>query len=277
MVRSGDLPRTPAIPGDPLPPEAGQPRLLAPVALPPPADTVSQAPATAPAGAEERRIRAVVALRLLEVIRDQDVPGEVLEEEDPAVTLPRRLGLSDVVERQIRSYRDDVRKRIRLADSEIVDLFRLVIRRPDAEEIFYKTGRMLAGEEPRRAWWRVVPGGLSFFLARRRVRRSLKRLFGRGVGGFGGKGFAIEGRSLLFINADPGGEACAFVSGFCEVILSQVAGREAHVSHTHCQAHGGALCRWEGLLEDPLEDIRPQEGGKGLEADIATSEVEGDS
>jgi hypothetical protein len=238
---------------------------------------LSQAPATARAGVEERRIRAVVALRLLETIRDQDVPGEVLEEEDPAVTLPRRLGLSDVVERQIRSYKHDVRKRVRLSDSEIVDLFRLVIRRPDAEEIFYKTGRMLAGEEPRRAWRRVLPGGLAFFLARRRVRRGLKRLFGRGVGGFGGKGFAIEGRSLLFINADPGGDACAFLSGFCEVILGQEAGRQAHVRHTQCQAHGGALCRWEGRLEDPLEDIRPKASRQGDEPANTASDTEEES
>jgi hypothetical protein len=41
---------------------------------------------------------AVVALTLLEVIRAQDLPTEVLEQEDTSVTLPRRLGLSDVVE-----------------------------------------------------------------------------------------------------------------------------------------------------------------------------------
>ena len=65
--------------------------------------------------ASRRRVQAIVALRLLEVMRDQDLPVEVLEEEDPAVTMPRRLGLSEVVERQIRSYREDVRRRFRLS------------------------------------------------------------------------------------------------------------------------------------------------------------------
>ena len=54
-----------------------------------------------------RRISAVVALTLLEVIKQQDIPSEVLESEDPTVTMPRRLGLSDVIEMQIRRYRDE--------------------------------------------------------------------------------------------------------------------------------------------------------------------------
>ena len=213
-----------------------------------------QAQITSPSG--DRRIRAIVALRLLEVIRDQDVPGEVLEEEDPTVTMPRRLGLSDVVERQIRSYRDDVRRRVRLSDEEVRDLFRLVIRRPDSEEIFYKVGRTLAGDEPRKAWRRTLPGGIALALARGRVRRRLKRLFGKRIGGFSRGGFSIEGRSLLFIEADPGGEACAFLAGFCEGILEQVAGRAAHVTHSLCQGRNDDHCRWEGRLEDPVTDVR---------------------
>ena len=214
-------------------------------------------PQTTP-GSGNRRIRAIVALRLLEAIRDQDVPVEVLEEEDPTVTMPRRLGLSDVVERQIRSYRDDVRRRVRLSDAEVRDLFRLVIRRPDSEEIFYKTGRLLAGDEPRQAWRRRLPGRLALTFARGRVRRRLKRLFGRRIGGFGRGGFSIEGRSLIFIEADPGGEACAFLAGFCEVILEQVAGRAAHVTHSLCQGRQDDQCRWEGRLEDPVKDVRAE-------------------
>jgi hypothetical protein len=231
-------------------------------------DTQTQ---TAPAAAE-RRIRAVVALRLLEVIRDQDVPVEVLEEEDPAVTMPRRLGLSDVVERQIRSYRDDVRRRVRLSDEEVHDLFRLVIRRPDAEEIFVKVGRTLAGDEPRKAWRRLLPGGVAMSLARGRVRRRLKRLFGRPIGGFGRRGFAIEGRSLIFIAADPGGEACHFLSGFCKAILEQVAGRAAHVTHSLCQARDDHHCRWEGRLDEPVRDVR---GRASRSADPASERDDG--
>lgn len=197
-----------------------------------------------------RRVQAVVALRLLEVMRDLDLPLEILEAEDPSQTMPRRLGLSDVVDRQIRTYRDDVRRRLRLTDVEIRDLFRLVIRRPDAEEIFLRAGRTLAGREERRGWKKMLPRRLSMALARNRVRRRLNGLFGRRVGGFGRGAFSVEGRSLLFIEADPGGDACFLVSGLCEAVLEQATGHPARISHVMCQSRGDALCRWEGSLVD---------------------------
>ena len=198
-------------------------------------------------------MKAIVALHLLEAMRDQDTPPELLEEEDTTVTLPRRLGLSDVVGRQIRSFREDVRRGARLTDGEIQDLFRLVIRRPDAGEIFFKLGKSLAGERGR-GWRRLLPHGMAVALARSRVRRRLKSLFGRRVGGFGRGAFCIEGRALIFIEADPEGDACALVTGLSEAAMEQATGRRAHVSHSLCQSRGDALCRWEGdLLEGTHE------------------------
>jgi hypothetical protein len=196
-----------------------------------------------------------VALRLLEVMRDQDVPPELLEDEDTTVTLPRRLGLSDVVGRQIRTYREDVRKGSRLSDNELQDLLRLVIRRPDSEEIFFKVGESLAGDGPSRLR-RLLPRGVALALARARVRKRLKFLFGRRMGGFGRGSFSVEGRALLFIQADPGGDACALVSGLCKGALERVSGREAVVTHSLCQSRRDALCRWEGeLLDAPVEAV----------------------
>lgn len=185
-------------------------------------------------------------------MRAQDRPGEILEDEDPTVTMPRRLGLSEVVERQIRTYRSDVRRGLRLTDDEIRDLFRLVIRRPDAEEIFLRVGQVLAGKEGRGGWTRLAPRRLALTVARSRVRRRLKTLFGRRVGGFARGRFAVEGRSLLFIQADPGGDACFFVSGLCQAILERATGRPAKVSHTLCQSRNDPLCRWEGSLVDTM-------------------------
>lgn len=198
-------------------------------------------------------------------MRDQDIPPELLEEEDTTVTLPRRLGLSDVVGRQIRSFRRDVRRGVKLTDAEIRDLFRLVIRRPDAEEIFFKVGQSLAGGAGGR-WRASVPRGIALALARTRVRRRLKALFGRRVGGFARGSFSMEGRALLFIEADPGGDACALVAGLCKTALEQATGRCAEVTHTLCQSRGDPVCRWEGeLLEgtpppppevhDPAEEL----------------------
>ncbi len=203
-----------------------------------------------PDGSGRRRVRAIVALRLLEALRDQDHPGEVMEEEDPTVTMPRRLGLSDVVERQIRTYRSDLKRGIRLTDAEVRDLFRLVIRRPDAEAVFLRVGRVLAGPKRPGGWRRIVPRGVAYALARRRLQRGLKRLFGRRLGGLGRGPFSVEGRSLPFFEADPGGAACDFMSGYCAVVLENAAGRSAHVDHTLCQARGDDVCRWEGHVLD---------------------------
>ena len=104
-----------------------------------------------------RRVQAIVGLRLLEMIRDQDLPAEILDAEDPTQTMPRRLGLSDVVDRQIRTYQKDVKKGVRLADSEVMDLFRLVIRRPDGDEAFSGAGRLLAAIDRPSQWARMMP------------------------------------------------------------------------------------------------------------------------
>jgi hypothetical protein len=190
-------------------------------------------------------------------MRDQDAPSEVLEEEDTTVTLPRRLGLSDVVGRQIRAFREDVRRGVRLTDEEIQDLFRLVIRRPDSDDIFFKVGQALAGAG-RPGWRRFLPRGMALALTRSRVRRRLRALFGRRVGGMGRGSFSLEGRALLFIEADPGGDACALVTGLCQTTIEQTTGHGARVGHTLCQSRGDALCRWEGdLLERPPEPAPP--------------------
>lgn len=190
-------------------------------------------------------------------MRDQDVPPEVLEDENPSVTLPRRLGLSDVVGRQIRTYREDVKKGARLSDDELQDLLRLVIRRPDSEEIFFKVGESLAGDGPA-AWRRMLPKRAALALARARVRNRLKFLFGRRMGGFGRGTFSVEGRALLFIQADPGGDACALVSGLCKGAIERVSGREAVVTHSLCQSRRDALCRWEGEIFDAPAEVAPE-------------------
>lgn len=178
-----------------------------------------------------------------------DLPPEFLEEEDTARTMPRRFGLSDVVDRQIRTHREDVRKRVRLTDEDVRGLFRFVIRRPDGAQVFHRVGRLLAEAERPSRIARILPQGMRYRLARRHARRALKKLFGRHVGGFGRGPFVIEGRTLLFVEADPGGDACHLLSGFGEQILEQTFGGTAKVTHSLCQGRGHDLCRWEGVIE----------------------------
>ena len=198
-----------------------------------------------------------MALRLLEVIKDRDLPGEILEDEDPSRTIPRRFGLSDAVERQIRTYRSDVRKGVRLSDGEVSDLFRFVIRRPDGDQVFEQVGRLLAATDRRPHWARVLPKRAQFAVARSTAKRRLKKLFGRTIGGFGRAPFVIEGRALFFIQSDPGGDACHLLSGFCREVLEQSLGGTVRVAHRLCQSRGDALCRWEAEIIEASATVAP--------------------
>jgi hypothetical protein len=192
-------------------------------------------------------------------MRDLDLPQEILEDEDPTRTMPRRFGLSDVVDRQIRTYKDDVRRRVRLADDEVQGLFRLVLRRPDGEQVFHQAGRLLATGHRAPAWRRVLPRRARFALARAQAARHLRRLFGRPIGGFGRGAFVIEGRALFFIESDPGGDACHFLSGFCQETIEQALGGSARVAHTMCQSRGDPLCRWEAEVAEPYTRVATKE------------------
>ena len=233
-------------------------------------------------------ISAVVALTLLEVIQAQDLPAEVLEQEDTSVTLPRRLGLSDVVEQRIRRYREEVRKRRRISDDEVWDLFQLVLRRPDSEDIFFQAGEMLVGRDrPYKALDKVYSRRVAYALARRQVRRRLKSLFGRSLGGFGKGPFSMEGHSLLFVKNDPGGDACEMMSGFCQAILQRYIRSPVVVFHSFCQARGDPFCRWTAHEDEPthgtetaseveaeVEDAAVDESGIDDEAVTVTGELE---
>jgi hypothetical protein len=211
-----------------------------------------------------RRVQALVALRLLEVIRDRDLPREFLEDEDPVRTMPRRFGLSDVVDRQIRAYREDARKGVRLTDDEVRGLFRFVIRRPDAAEVFEELGRLLAAVDHPGAWGRMLPRPLGIALSRVRTRRRLRRVFGRSIGGFTRGPFVIEGRALFFVESDPGGVACHLLSGFCQEVLRQTVGASLPVTHTQCQSRGDSLCRWEAQISS----------GSGAQESRSQAEIE---
>lgn len=212
--------------------------------------------ATSTSGKAARRISALVAVTLLEVIRHQDTPTEVLEAEDTSTTMPRRLGLSDVIDRQIRRYREEARRRQRITDDEFKDLVRLVIRRHDSEEVFFHAGSLLAGDDVS-DWRRSLPRSFSYGLARRRVRRQLTKMFGRRVGGFAAGPFTLEARAHLLIEGDPGGDACQFLTGFSQAVLQRYCGRRARVVHSLCESRKDPLCRWTVLAEERSAEEAP--------------------
>lgn len=199
----------------------------------------------APTRGGEGRVAAVVGLALLEVIRARDLPAEILDAEDPSQTMPRRLGLSEAVNLQIRRLREEVRKRRKITDDEARDLVRLVLRRPDSEEVFFQAGETLAGKDvPWPFLGRLYPRRVRIALARRQIRRRVRALFGRMVGGFAKGSFVLEARGHFLLEMDPGGDACALLTGLSSTVLSRYLGEPVEVRHHFCQARKDELCRW---------------------------------
>ena len=191
------------------------------------------------------KVAAVIGLSLLEVIRARDLPTEILAAEDPTQTMPRRLGLSEVVDLQIRRFSEQVKKRGRITDDEARDLFHLVLRRPDCEEVFFQAGELLAEKDgPLKGVKRLYPERARYSLARRQIRKRLRALFGRSVGGLAHGSFTLEARGHFFLDMDPGGDACHLLTGFVQTVLGRYLRRDVTVSHTTCQGHKDDLCRW---------------------------------
>jgi hypothetical protein len=157
------------------------------------------------------------------------------------------------VDQQIRRYREEARRGGRITDDEVKDLLRLFIRRPDAEELFFRVGRTLAGDKDKSRWQRALPSPVSYALARRAVSKRLRALFGRRVGGFAAGLFTLEGRALVFIQCDPGGDACNILSGFCQAMLERyVSG--ARVVHSLCESRRDPVCRWTVMAEERVRE-----------------------
>lgn len=232
-------------------------------------DAVTPSP-TPSIGDPRRKVQARVALALLETLQRQDLPEEVLVDENLSVTLPRRLGLSNVVDAQIRRYREEARRNRRVAEPEVADLMRLVARRPDAAQVFLQVGRALAADLPA-GWRRVLPRAVALRLARRRSRRVLADLFGGDVTGVRKGDATLELAHDLFFDVDPGGSACALVTGVIEGV-SAASGRVAlTVRKSGCRAVEAPGCSWE--IQLPRPEIVPAVAGNSSAEDAADVEA----
>lgn len=207
-----------------------------------------------PVASDRRLITPVLPLLLLETMRDMDRPAEVLEDEDLAASLPRRFGLSDVVFVQIRRFQEEVRQKRLQRVSDVEDLVRLVVRRPDASEIFLEAGRRVA----RNAWRdraravrggvRFLPNPLALMSANRAARKLLRRL--TGASAFRAQRWPVELRihDSLTARADASGAACSLYTGVFEETLRLYTGRAYRAHHHSCATRGGESCEWQVRL-----------------------------
>ena len=133
-------------------------------------------------------------------------------------------------------------------DQGITDLFTLVNRRSDSDEVFFNTGRELVEVHFPFRWGRVFPESIQYMFARTYLSWHLKHLFGRRILSFAEGPLNVEVQGLFFEGGDPEGSTCYLISGICQRILEQIGHRSAEVGHTLCQARGDDRCRWDGSI-----------------------------
>ena len=206
------------------------------------------------AGPDTPSVTPVFPLILLETMRDMDKPDEVLEGENLAASMPRRLGLSDVVYLQIHKFREETKKKRLQSTAVVEDLIRLVIRRPDADEIFEEAGRRVARRAwsersgAARRWVRLLPSGMRLRAAARGTRRAMAELSGTAELEVQARPLVVRLRGSLTSSADPGGAACAFYTGFVSEMMTQYTGRRHTAQHPRCHARRSDACEWTALV-----------------------------
>ena len=195
--------------------------------------------------------RADLPLAILESVRTHDRPTEVLEDEDLTAVLPRRLGLTGVVESQIHRYRLARKRRERIPYSEVGDLLRLVLRRPDSEPILREAGHAIARQHGRRPIYRVpafgrfLPGSISGRIARRTIRRLLRRIGGGVPLRVTRKPFRVEMTDPVTARVDTMGIGCTLYGAAIEEMYAETTRIRPRVEHVECQGRGAERCVWE--------------------------------
>ena len=200
-------------------------------------------------------IPAIVPLSLLEAVRTLDAPvadGLELPEQSPEVA--RRLGLNATVAAQIGRYTRAAERSDEVEQAEVVQVFRLVARRPDAGLVFAAAGRQaarLAAKNGRGAADRP-PTGLARRLALRRARRAVRATFAGELDADAPLP-AVRVAAPLSVAAAPDGAACSYYASAFGELLRLTTGFEGTMVHESCRGRGDAECRWRAVAGETYE------------------------
>lgn len=190
-------------------------------------------------------------LSLLESVKAHDLPSEILEDEDLPTSLPRRLGLTGVVENQIQRYQQEYRRGRPIPLDEVLNLLRLVLRRPDSELILQETGQRIARRSfDRRATAvtsaiRLLPNRVGFAAARRAALRGIRRIAGNATVELAGRPLVIRVTGGFAAQLEPAGTACALYNGFIEETVELYTNQRPEVVQSRCGASGDFCCEWK--------------------------------
>lgn len=198
-----------------------------------------------------RQVDSRLPLVLLRAIKNQDTPPELLPEENPGAMFPHRLGLSGVIDYQIRQFRRLARRRRRVETSHLQDLLELIARRADAAEIFVAAGRELAGYHfsgpiglLRRAARRLPKA-----LRRRAAVRALRRANGNFIVASSiqvdASPLSVRAVDSLTASVGEDGAACQFYGALAAGLVELSGAGAVEAIHSECQSRGDDACVWE--------------------------------
>lgn len=204
---------------------------------------------------------ALIPQSLLEAIRNLDTPLDDGLNELAGEMVAKRLGLSHTVALQIERYQESASRNQLVPENEVILIFRLVGRRPDASLVYADAGRRAARHTVRsagfgmRAILRALPGALGRNYGRQaaarlsRTRLLIPLVISRDPGGVRGTGggsetMTAEATESLATRAGYPGTGCAFYSAALAELLRVTSGFEGAMVHEHCRARGEAYCSW---------------------------------
>ncbi len=196
-------------------------------------------------------VTAVLPLTLLESVRAHDRPEEFLENEDLMLSMPRRLGLTGVVDNQIRQYQAAESAGRAVSLEEVASLIKLVLKRDDAAMILRETGRRMAEQHFQRLpegyirILRVLPSGLLLGSWRRSARSLLRQMVGTVAIEVGSRpAAAARLRPNPLAMLEPTGTACALYASVLERLAELYTDASPYAVETRCCATGEDCCEW---------------------------------
>lgn len=196
----------------------------------------------------------LVALSLLESMREIDLPSEDDPVEYENEVGARRLGANKTIADQIERYRALVNKDGTVSDEEILSIMRLCGRRPDSALVFSDAGRRAAAlavegmSRRTRIGLRILPAGLRDELEWSATRRLALKVFGIVLLRENEHATAHPSGSSFGAEATADGSACEFFGSGVAALLRAFKDFEGAVTHDECVVRSDPRCAWRTRL-----------------------------
>jgi len=200
-----------------------------------------------------RRVDARLPLALLQALQQQDTPPELHPHEYSSSFPQHRLGLSGVIEGQVREFRRLARQRRRVEEDQVEALLELISRRRDSAAVFTAAGRALA-----RLHFSGLAGGLRRFtrrlpgpLRRRAAVRTLRTANGALLVASGltvkRAPLEVQATGALTARISGAGAACQLYASLATRLLEMSGAGPFTVTHPECQGRGDEHCVWRAI------------------------------